>query len=210
MDTKKPQPSEFRQDLLRGIRWGTILLIAMLLSIAAYRVLSSSPATASEPKSAEIAVPAVDVEPATETAIKVVEAEPKSASHAGETAADFEVPAVPAKNARVVRKAPAQATNQFVEPPQRLQAPAFTPQPAITPAAKSNANAFLAEPTPVAVDAPAPSVEIPSSKNPALAPPPATDKSKDGNRATRAVRSVGRFFRLGKKENEAKQGDASK
>ncbi len=214
VDTKKPQPSEFRQDLLRGIRWGTILLIAMLLSIAAYRVLSSSPATASEPKEAQAIAPSPEPAAPSDAPLKVVDAEPKPAP---KTVSDgAEVPTAPVKSARVAKASTKTTVVQVPEPPARLHAPAFAPLPAASPAAKAPAapttTAFVAEPAPVAVDTPATGVEIPSPKNPTLAPPPGADvdKSKDGNRATRAVRSVGRLFRFGKKDNEAKQGDPSK
>jgi hypothetical protein len=207
VDTKKPQPSEFRQDLLRGIRWGTILLIAMLLSIAGYRVLSSSPATASTPKSAEAVAPAVEVEP--DAAIKVADQERKEVQPAAKIVNSWEVPEAPVKDVRPARKAPMRTAPQIVEAPQRLHAPAFARLPGASPVAK--ANGFAAEPLPAAVDAPAPDIELPTPKNPMLAPPPgATDNGKQGNRATRAVRSVGRLFRFGKKDNEAKQGDTSK
>jgi hypothetical protein len=215
VETKKPQPSEFRQDLLRGIRWGTILLIAMLLTIAGYRVLSSTPATASEPKQG------VDIAAVPEAA--PAEASPDATIEVGTAAPKQEVlltgpdaPAAPplVKARKPVVTAAVTATHpQVVEPPTRIRAPRFNSansSPVLPAVASGRATVVtpFAEPLP-AVDTPAPAVDLPNPRNPELAPPP-TDNSKQGNRATRAVRSVGRLFRIGKKENEAKQGDASK
>jgi hypothetical protein len=218
VDTKKPQPSEFRQDLLRGIRWGTILLIVMLLSIAAYRVLSSSPATASQPKPSQEAAAVPDAAP--DTVIKVGDAIPKQEAPVQKGAAlkGPDAPPAPQKQTRPpVRTAPQVTAPQVIEEPERLHAPRFTaansspanPIAVATPG-KPPAVSNFTEPVPVAAETPAPSLELPNARRPELAPPPAADNGKQGNRATRAVRSVGRLFRFGKKDNEAKQGDASK
>jgi len=186
----KSQPSALRQDLLRGIRWGTILLIVMLLSIAAYRVLSSSPAAAS-PVAEELA-PTPEVAPKTDAAIQVGDAVLKGP----------DAPAAPKPEVTVKpRRTAAKATPKVIEEPERLHAPSFTPQPvAAAPKPTAKGNAFIAEPLPTPAEAPAPAVaEMPSPSAPSkLAPPP--DDSKQGNRAVRAVRSVGRIFRLGRKD----------
>jgi hypothetical protein len=183
-------PSAFRQDLLRGIRWGAILLISMLLSITAYRVLSSSPATASQPKPTEELTPApVAVEPAPGP-IQVGDAVLKNA----------EVPAEPQKPTKAkARQVPLKATAPTLEPPPRLSSPRFEPVP-VAPM-KPIGNAFVAAPLPDPAPAPVVDTAVPATAP--TAPPPASDNGKQSNRAVRAVRSVGRLFRLGRKD-EAK------
>ncbi|MEO5923572.1 MAG: hypothetical protein ABIR70_07075 [Bryobacteraceae bacterium] len=197
LETKKPKPSEFRQDLLRGIRWGTILLIAMLLTIAAYRVLSSAPATARE---TEVEVKATEEVTPIEAPIQVAEPVLKGP----------DAPAVP-EPVRVRKPAPVKTAPQVIEEPQHLQAPYFAPLPNTAPKASSHANSFVAGPLPEVTEAPAQTVELPSPRTPVMAPPPDADNnSKQGNRAVRAVRSVGRIFRLGRKDPESKQPQPAK
>ncbi len=198
-------PSAFRQDLLRGIRWGAILLIAMLLSIAAYRVLSSSPAVASQPKPAEELTPApvaVEPAPAATGAIQVGEAVLKATDVP-------DPPQTPAKTK--TRQIPLKATAPTLEPPARLSSPRFEPVP-VAPM-KPIANAFVAAPLPDPAPATAPTVDSPAPTAVPAAPPPsaesAADNSKQGNRAVRAVRSVGRIFRFGRKD-ETKDGTPAK
>ena len=184
---RKEQPSAFRQDLLRGVRWGTILLLVMLLVIAAYRVLNSSQAVASQPIATEELAPPPQVAPA--TPILVGNAELKGPD------------APPAPEKSKARKVAANAAVPVPEPPQRLHAPSFAPLP-VAAAPKPASNSFLAEPLPEGSPAPVPAVDLPAP-SPVLAPAPTAapvDNSKQGNRATRAVRSVGRLFRLGRKD----------
>ncbi len=205
LETKKPQPSEFRQDLLRGIRWGTILLIAMLLTIAAYRVLSSTPATASETQPAE--TEAVAPAPVAETDGLIQVAAPV-AKVAEPVLKGPDAPLAP-ELVKVRKAPPVRTAPQVVEAPQHLQAPHFAPLPNTTPKVSANANSFVAAPVPEA-DTPFPGVELPSPRTPAMAPPPdAKDDTKQGNRAVRAVRSVGRIFRLGRKD-DTKQPEPKK
>lgn len=181
----------FRQDLLRGIRWGTILLLVMLFGITAYRVLYSGQAMASPVRAAEERVPV----PAVQVAVpmEVGDAVPKP----------IEAPVV----ARPRQAAPGKTVNVVAEPPQRLHAPAFAPLPVI-PAPKAQpvvpaSNAFVAAPLPEAASPPAPAVNIavPAAVPPAPAAAPAEENTKQGSRATRAVRSVGRLFRFGRKDD---------
>jgi hypothetical protein len=183
----KPKTSAFRRDLVRGLRWGMALLLVMLLSIAAYRVLSSSPAVASQAGSRESEEQ--DIPKA--NAITVGEATAKQADAASAP--------------RVVRRAPVERSTAPAVAPR--VAPRVAPQvehiqsrfPAVlTP---KPANAFVAEPLPVVV-VPAPDLVTPGAgAAPSLNPPP-TDNGKQANRATRAVRSVGRIFGIGRKKPE--------
>jgi hypothetical protein len=198
VDTKTAA-SALRQDLLRGIRWGTILLIAMLLSIAAYRVLSSSPAVAHDPAVAEELVPAVDAIVTPDSVITVGEAEVKPSQTPS-------VPAAPRPRSTV--KAPA----RVIAPPTRFSAPRFEPAPVAAP--PPMANAFVPDPMTEVSVSPAPVVGAPSTSTiltseSTLAPPP-PDDSKQGNVAVRAVRSVGRIFRFGRKDPEPETEPAKK
>lgn len=196
---KPAAPSAFRQDLLRGIRWGTILLLVMLLGVTAYRVLSSNPAAASQAKAVEELAPAPEVAPA--AAIQVGDAVLKGP----------DAPAAP--EPQKARRSAAKPAPVAAEPPQRLQAPKFAPLP-VAAVPKAQSNGFVAAPLPEPTPAPQPNVDIPAS---AAVPVPApaveaaaADNSKQGNRAVRAVRSVGRFFRLGRKDDAAKEEPAKK
>jgi hypothetical protein len=198
-ETPKAQPSAFRQDLLRGVRWGTILLIAMLLGITAYRVLSSSPAVASQPKVAEELAPAPEVTPASNTAIQVGDAVLKGP----------DAPVAPEAPARApkVRQSAAKTPPKLIEPPERLYAPRF-PSSSVAPP-RPTQNAFVAGPLPEPAPAPAPApvveLSVPTTMPAAAAgtTPEAVDNTKQGNRAVRAVRSVGRIFRFGRKDSES-------
>ena len=196
----KVQTNAVRQDLLRGVRWGAILLIAALLSIATYRVFSSSPAVASQTASeAEAVEELAPAEPPV-----VVQAEP--ALKVGPTVLKGpDVP--PAPEVTVRRKLAAKTAAVVVMPPERIPGPArFGPSP--TPS-KSSSNSFVGEALPDAsATPPASGVEMPGPGTAtSLAPPPEDSK---GNRATRMVRSVGRIFRLGRKESDGKSAEPAK
>ncbi len=199
-ETPKARSSALRQDLLRGIRWGTILLLVMLLGITAYRVLSSSPAAASQPRVAEELTAAPDVAPA--AAIQVGDGVLKGP----------DAPLAP--ELPKARKASAKPALVPVEPPQRLHAPSFAPLPAVA-APKPQSNAFVPAPLPEPAPAVGPAVlDLPIAgavpvPAPAATPAP-VDNSKQSNRAVRAVRSVGRFFRLGRKDDNAKEEPTKK
>ena len=198
-------PSAFRKDLLRGIRWGTILLLVMLLSITAYRMLSSGQAVASQPKTAEELAPAVDIAPA--AAIQVGDAVLKTGPDAPPA------PALVPQQPRNVRKTAAKAAPTLPEPLQHLQSPRFAPLPVVA-GSKPVAATFVAEPLPEPAPTTAANVSIPiSAAVPAPAPsaaPAAADNLKQSNRAVRAVRSVGRLFRLGRKDEASKDEPTKK
>lgn len=191
----KAQPSAFRQDLLRGIRWGAILLIAMLLGITAYRVLSSSPAVA-KPALSEDLAPVPDAGPAMDTAIKVGVPVLKGPD------------APPAPELPRPRKTATKSIAPVIEP-EHLQAPHFAPLPVAAPAPQP---AFAAEPLPEPSPALAPALTVPDA---VLVPAPQAtaapaDNAKQGNRAVRAVRSVGRLLHIGRKDPESKDEPAKK
>jgi len=204
----KVQTNAVRQDLLRGVRWGAILLIAALLSIAAYRVFSSSPAAASQ------VVSDTDSDQDLTPAEPPVVVQSDTAIQVGPTVLKGpDVPAAPDLTVR--RKAAPKAAAVAGMPPERIPGPARfgpapTPVPAVTP--KASPNAFAAEALPEAVVSPpvalgSPGMDVPGpGAEPKLSPPP-DDK---GNRATRIVRSVGRIFRFGRKDSDGKSAEPAK
>ena len=72
-----------REDVLRGIRWGMIVLIAALLAIAAYRVFGTSPASAA---------PKPDIAP--RPSLPAAQAAPQPAIEAGDGAPSEVAPGI--------------------------------------------------------------------------------------------------------------------
>jgi hypothetical protein len=187
------QKNAVRQDLLRGVRWGAILLIVMLLGIAAYRVIGSGRAVASiqpsQPESdEEFAVPEIAVKP--DAALKVGDPVLKGP----------DAPPPPRASPAPTRRQNATTAPQartLTPSPERISS-RFAPTPVATPKPKPDAFASTVLPE---ADASATARDI-EGTGPATVPAlndPASD-SKQGNRATRIARSVGRIFRIGRKD----------
>ncbi len=172
-----------REDVLRGIRWGMILLIAMLMAIAGYRMFGTTPATAA---------PKIEVTPAAVPPPVVV----TPAIEAGEGTASDAVPAAsPGIKGPDVPPAP---------PPRRRTAPvetddhakAFIPPSVTTPRAAMKQDLTQTLPD-------APSIDVKADPV-AVAGPQVTTKQEDkGSRAGKLARSVGRVFGFGRKDSPA-------
>lgn len=185
----KGQTHAVRDDLLRGIRWGVILLLAALLGIAAFRALNSAPAAARDP------VPAVEPAPASAPlAIEVGDS-----AEAPDPAASGVILVAPSAPPR--KPVPARPA----EPPRSPAVPLAAPEPSPVAAAPAPrpvpAPDLSTEALPDSAEVqPAARMDLaPSAPAVALTPPPEDTKAK-GNAAGRLVRSVGRVFGLGRKE----------
>lgn len=178
----KAQTHAVRSEVVRGVRWGAILVLTLLLALAGYRMLSSSAAVASTPKQepvlSEDAGPAIEVQTEPGTILAEPDAAPRPVYKprpASPTRADESVPPPPPVGKR------------------------FNAAPVAAPAPKT---VEIADPLPeaesVAVDSQLPA----PGGNAQLAPPP---PGKPGAPA-KIVRSVGRIFGIGKKENQDNSG----
>lgn len=177
---------------MRGVRWGTILVLALLLSVAAYRMLVSSPATASQAVPAAVAKP--EAAPAiAEPAAPAIEVkgEPVVRPVAIRKSPNSEVPPAPP-----VGRTSTRAERSFTPPTSNSFAPVAAPSP--TPATRAVVvDAALPDATGVGISA-----ELPKSGQDAqFAPPPEEKPGRTG----KIVRSVGRIFRIGRKDESGKE-----
>lgn len=181
-------------------------MIAALLSIAVYRVISSSPATASPvPEPAAVVNPSGPVAEAAPAPIQIESPKPVELVQPAAPQPAAPQPAATDKNAPqpARRVKPVKDDGNSVPPPPAAKNFVASPDP--KPAPKAAAAPVVATDLPDVHEAPtAPSVvAVPAS--PSLAPPPDDEK---GSRAGRVVRSVGRLFRFGRKDDgkeDAKQ-----
>jgi hypothetical protein len=169
-----------RQDVLRGLRWGLVALLAVLLAIAGFRATNSAPATARD-----ATPPLHTLPPAAPVAIEVGAAQqsptalvprppragaPKPVRRSSKTAASVDAKPVPGFTPHAPRPVPAPdlVVEALPEPPE-LQAspshPALAPPPVIS-----------------------------------VAPPPKQTKSSPVDAAGRIFRSVGRVFGIGRRD----------
>lgn len=177
----KAQTQAVRSEVVRGVRWGAILLLTVLLGLAGYRMLSSSPAVAATPKAPVLADDAPVIEVQTDPG--TILAEPDAAG------------ARPVVRTRTGVRTRA---DESVPPPPPI-GKRFDAAPTAAPAPRT---VEIAEPLPeaeaVTVDA-----QLPAPVgNGKLAPPP---PGKPGTPA-KIVKSVGRIFGIGKKENQDNGG----
>jgi hypothetical protein len=178
----KAQTHAVQQDVVRGVRWGVILVLALLLGIAGFRMLTSGTATAAP------------------VAPKAVAATPAALSPAIKVASEPEVPTV--TEPRPVPKPPVRRSQEpdVPEPPPlkaaRAAANHFVPaMPVVKPLEKQ----VVVDGTLPDVGATQASADLPAVGTGELAPPP----DKPG-RTGKIVRSVGRVFGIGKKETQEK------
>jgi cytoskeletal protein RodZ len=172
-------PNPVRQDLIRGLRWGAILLLVVLLTVAGFRFFGSTPAAAREP-----------------SPVSPSQSEPKAA--------------IPEAVIEVAPSAPIVKTE-----PESVKEPAPRPRRASKTVPKAEKPAGPKAPVAVApvarpvetVDAKLPDVSLaPAPVNLAVpaasTPPPPEEEPGIGSRTRGVVRSVGRFLRLGRKNDE--------
>jgi hypothetical protein len=167
-----------REDVLRGLRWGMILLIAMLIAIAGYRMFGTTPATAA-PK---IEVAPAPVPTAPEPAIQAGEGAP---SEAARPISGPDVPAAPPPKRR--QAAP-------IEPDDHAKA--FIPPAVTTPrtAVKQDLTESLPD---------VPSIDVKAEPVASPTPQVETKQQEKGSRAGKLARSVGRVFGFGRKDASA-------
>jgi hypothetical protein len=178
-----------RKDVIRGLRWGTIVLLAGLLALTGYRIFGNNPAEAApaEAPSEAGAEPAAELVPPVRQ-IEIGAAEPETTAAPAQTLLPQSRPPLP-------RQPPRQP--KAVRQPTRPQAttrpvPAFR---ATSPAEPVILKGLDSVPDPPPAHAGV-SAQQPSQQ---LTPPPA---QKSGTRAGRIARSVGRVFRLGRKRED--------
>lgn len=174
----KVQTRAVQNDVIRGVRWGAILVLSALLAVAGYRMISSSPAEA-----APVAKPAAKA--ATAPAFEV-----------GAASTPVEQPKLPASIPASTPKPIANRTPQpdVPEPPPRKPGASRTVA-AVTP------KTFTPKETVVEGTLPDATVEaggLPQAEvsGAALPPPPDAGPGRTG----KIVRSVGRILKIGKKK----------
>ena len=174
----RAQTRAVQNDVIRGVRWGVILVLTVLLTIAGYRVFVSNPASAAPMSPAPV--------------VRTPAADPLMQVNPEATAVERPQAAQPAPKSAPARRAP---QPDVPEPPARGRTSnQFSPAPAAPKAA----------PRATVVDGTLPEAavtegaELPSvaGLDGAFAAPP---EAKSG-RTTKIVRSVGRILRIGKKE----------
>jgi hypothetical protein len=173
------------QDIVRGVRWGTVLVLVVLLGVAAYRMLISTPVAARQPGSLAT-VPESSPE---------IHIQPQSASEVALNPSPARVPVRQPSAARAARP-----SGESVPPPPPLSSArsAFVAAPAARsqPSTALVVDGALPEAEGIAVDA---DFSLPAASS-ELAPPP---EAKPG-RTSKIVRGVGRIFGVGKKNPEEK------
>lgn len=163
------------QDVLRGLRWGMITLIAALLAIAVYRVVGTSPATAApKVQAAPLPDPSTPQQPAIQ---------------AGEGTPSQEVPAVTGPD--VPPAPPPRRHTAPVEPEDHSKA--FIPPSVTTPrgALQEDLTESLPDVQPIDVKA------APVAAGKAVAMPRQEEK---GSRVGKVAKSVGKIFGFGRNE----------
>jgi hypothetical protein len=178
-------------DVLRGLRWGAILVAGLAIGVACYRVLHEAP-----PK------------PALETSSAVVPATLQESSDDLPTAKSIDKPsAKPALStlaSRPVPSPPARAAKPVASNPPRSGS--VEASPAGEPASRN-------EDDPVTIEKPAGSLVEPvdekdtdhsaAGKDPAESPSPATlseSAPRQDARGKRWIKAVGRLFGIGRKD----------
>jgi hypothetical protein len=177
MGAKSNDP--LRQDVLRGIRWGMIMLISILMGIAGYRMFGTSPVTAA-PKVVAPTAPAAESD----------SVNPPATIEAGEGAPSQANPAIKGPDVPVA------------PPPRRRAAP--PPQPenrskAFIPPSVTNSHAAMDQNLVENL----PEVQTIEVHPEPVASPKAVVNVKPedkGSRAGKLARSVGRVFGFGRKD----------
>lgn len=169
-----------REDVLRGIRWGMILLISVLMGIAGYRMFGTSPVTAA-PKL--VSTPATAPEPDVDPLLPPIEA--------GEGTPSGEAPAI--KGADVPAAPPARRRPAAPAPPPESRTKAFIPPSVTTPRTAMKQDLVENLPEVQAIDIQP--VPVASPKATVAAKP-----EEKGTRAGKLARSVGRVFGFGRKD----------
>ncbi len=170
---------------MRGVRWGAILVLALLLTIAAYRTLVSSPATASQAVPAPVAKP--EATPALSEPAIEVKSEPAAQTVFVQKSPQEEVPVAPPVRRSALRSERTVAlppvANSFI--PAAVPAPRPATRAVVVEAALPDATGFGI------------SADLPKSGQDAqFAPPPEEKPGRTG----KMVRSVGRILRIGRKD----------
>jgi hypothetical protein len=171
-------PNPVRQDLIRGLRLGAILLIAALLVIAGYRMWGGSPAAAREPEppSVPVAPPAPEPVAPQEAAIEISAPPPAVVEEPRKWVPKTQSPKTP-------------KPEKFVAPKRVVPtAPVLRP----------------VEVTAVAVpevSAAPPSVNLTAPAT--VTPPPPEEGPGIGSKTRGVVRSVGRIFGIGRKNDKS-------